>query len=115
MTVCPQGYKQSKRFIIAQAPMKSTVCDFWRMVYERECSVIVMLSDLIKDQKVQVIIYFMIMSLFFSSLYCRCASHTGQKWTKRMLRNMDSMPFPLLKLSNIMDTPSGCSTSLTNR
>ena len=41
-----QGYKQWKGFIIAQAPMNSTCRDFWKMVYERECGVIVMLSDL---------------------------------------------------------------------
>ena len=47
-----QGYKQQKRFIIAQAPMKSTCRDFWKMVYERECGVIVMLSDLVENGEV---------------------------------------------------------------
>ena len=47
-----QGYKQQKRFIIAQAPMKSTCRDFWKMVYERECGVIVMLSDLVENEEV---------------------------------------------------------------
>jgi len=44
-----QGYKQYKGFIIAQAPMKFTCRDFWKMVYERECGVVVMLSDLVEN------------------------------------------------------------------
>ena len=47
-----QGYKQQRGFIIAQAPMKSTCRDFWKMVYERECGVIVMLSDLVENGEV---------------------------------------------------------------
>ena len=47
-----QGYKQRRGFIIAQAPMKSTCRDFWKMVYERECGVIVMLSDLVENGEV---------------------------------------------------------------
>ena len=32
--------------------MNSTCRDFWKMVYERECGVIVMLSDLVENGKV---------------------------------------------------------------
>ena len=38
-----QGYKQRKGFIIAQSPMVTTVKEFVRMLYERECGVVVML------------------------------------------------------------------------
>ena len=38
-----QGYKQRKGFIIAQSPMVTTVRDFVKMLYERECGVVVML------------------------------------------------------------------------
>ena len=44
-----QGYKQYKGFIIAQAPIKFTCRDFWKMIYERECGVVVMLSDLVEN------------------------------------------------------------------
>ena len=47
-----QGYKQYKGFIIAQAPMKFTCRDFWKMIYERECGVVVMLSDLVENGRV---------------------------------------------------------------
>jgi len=45
------GYKQYKGFIIAQAPMQFTCRDFWKMIYERECGVVVMLSDLAENGK----------------------------------------------------------------
>eukprot|EP00731_Ephydatia_muelleri_P019048 Em0011g1088a len=40
------GYKQQKAFIIAQGPLKSTCRDFWKMVCDRKCGAIVMLSQL---------------------------------------------------------------------
>ena len=33
--------------------MKSTCRDLWKMVYERECGVIVMLSDLLENGEVR--------------------------------------------------------------
>ena len=44
--LCTQGYKQQKAFIITQGPMDTTTRDFWKMVYDRKCSAIVMLSKL---------------------------------------------------------------------
>ena len=41
-----QGYKQKKGFIIAQAPMESTVGGFWKLISDRKCGVVVMLSEL---------------------------------------------------------------------
>ena len=52
LCVSVQGYKQRKGFIITQAPMKSTSRDFWKTVYDRECGVIVMLSDLVENGEV---------------------------------------------------------------
>ena len=46
--LCLQGYKKRRAFIITQGPMRSTARDFWKMVYSRKCSVVVMLSDLIE-------------------------------------------------------------------
>ncbi|CAI8010985.1 Receptor-type tyrosine-protein phosphatase mu [Geodia barretti] len=46
------GYKQKRAFIIAQSPMESTARDFWKMVHDRKCGVIVMLCDLLEDGQV---------------------------------------------------------------
>ncbi|KAL5486467.1 hypothetical protein EMCRGX_G018950 [Ephydatia muelleri] len=46
------GYKQQKAFIIAQGPLKSTCRDFWKMVCDRKCGAIVMLSQLEEGGKV---------------------------------------------------------------
>ncbi|CAI8021857.1 Receptor-type tyrosine-protein phosphatase alpha [Geodia barretti] len=40
------GYKQQRAFIIAQSPMESTARDFWKMVWDRKCGVMVMLCHL---------------------------------------------------------------------
>ena len=48
-----QGYKQHRAFIITQGPMKSTSRDFWKMVFSRKCSAIVMLSELCEQGEVQ--------------------------------------------------------------
>ena len=48
-----QGYKQQRAFIIAQSPMESTARDFWKMVTDRKCGVIVMLCDLVEDGEVR--------------------------------------------------------------
>lgn len=47
-----QGYKQKSGFIIAQAPMRNTTEEFWKMVYDKEVAVIVMLSEFYEDEKV---------------------------------------------------------------
>ena len=43
-----QGYKHKRAFIVAEGPMKSTVRNFWKMIYERNCAVVVMTSSLIE-------------------------------------------------------------------
>lgn len=48
-----QGYKQKSGFIIAQAPMRNTTEEFWKMVYDKDVAVIVMLSEFYEDEKVR--------------------------------------------------------------
>ncbi|CAJ0602137.1 unnamed protein product [Cylicocyclus nassatus] len=52
--VLPNG----RRFICAQAPMKTTVCDFWHMILQENCRMIIMLCDLIEGEKEKCIKYF---------------------------------------------------------
>lgn len=45
-----RGPKNANKFYIAcQAPTDSTVSDFWRMVWEQQCRVIIMLTDLVEN------------------------------------------------------------------
>lgn len=53
-----QGYKQKRGFIIAQAPMSNTTEEFWKMVYEKDVAVIVMLSELYENEKVCLLVNF---------------------------------------------------------
>ena len=48
-----QGYKQYRGYIIAQAPMEGTCRDFWKMLYDRKCGVVIMLSQLEEHDKVR--------------------------------------------------------------
>ena len=48
MLVLLQGYKHKRAFIVAEGPMQSTVRNFWKMIYEHNCAVVVMTSALIE-------------------------------------------------------------------
>ena len=47
-----QGYKLKNAYIITQGPMEGTCGDFWKMVHDRKCGVIVMTSDLVEEEQV---------------------------------------------------------------
>ena len=45
-----QGYTRTNEFILTQHPIESTVEDFWRMVWDQNSSVIVLLSDVLDEE-----------------------------------------------------------------
>ncbi|XP_066925636.1 receptor-type tyrosine-protein phosphatase S-like [Clytia hemisphaerica] len=45
------GYKQKDAFIATQHPLESTIIDFWKMVFEKEVSTIVMLNALYEEDQ----------------------------------------------------------------
>lgn len=51
MLLSLQGYKQKKGLIIAQAPTEDTIRDFWKLISDRKCGVVVMLSELEEEGK----------------------------------------------------------------
>eukprot|EP00118_Oscarella_pearsei_P023274 m.275748 g.275748 ORF g.275748 m.275748 type:complete len:264 (+) comp40604_c0_seq2:8065-8856(+) len=40
------GYRRRGLYVATQGPLESTVFDFWRMIWEQHCSIIVMLTEL---------------------------------------------------------------------
>ena len=59
-----QGYKQSKAYIIAEGPMESTTRNMWKVVYDRKCGAVVMLSDIMENGKVCLGVYNVTFLLF---------------------------------------------------
>ena len=48
-----QGYRRCNAFIVAQSPLKETVNDFWKMIWEQNCYSVVMLTPLKEEEKVR--------------------------------------------------------------
>ncbi|KAK3883163.1 hypothetical protein Pcinc_012496 [Petrolisthes cinctipes] len=51
------GYKERKKFVCAQGPMDTTADDFWRMIVEQGCGVVVMLTNLEETGKIKCVKY----------------------------------------------------------
>ena len=52
----PQSYHERDAFIATQGPKQNTIGDFWRMIFEKEVSTIVMLTPLVDRGRVSLFI-----------------------------------------------------------
>ncbi|KAK3602046.1 hypothetical protein CHS0354_021141 [Potamilus streckersoni] len=51
------GFNAPGAFIAAQGPMESIVDDFWRMIWQKDCGRIVMLTNLMEEGKIKCVKY----------------------------------------------------------
>ncbi|KAI1295768.1 Receptor-type tyrosine-protein phosphatase T [Halotydeus destructor] len=48
------GYKQDGRYIATQGPKSNTLADFWRMVWQNDARIVIMLANLVEEGKVSI-------------------------------------------------------------
>jgi protein tyrosine phosphatase len=52
-----QGYSNDIEYIATQGPKEETCLDFWRMVFQHDVYVIVMVTNLVEQDKVSVHVF----------------------------------------------------------
>ena len=69
-----QGYHHVREYILTQGPMRTTMDDFWAMVWESHSTVIAMLTRLVEDGREKV---YQVRLLFGRIFYCDFKILTG--------------------------------------
>ncbi len=49
-----KGFKRENEYIAAQGPKQETLIDFWRMIWEKEVQLIIMVTSLEENGKVKI-------------------------------------------------------------
>ncbi|XP_067679828.1 receptor-type tyrosine-protein phosphatase epsilon-like isoform X2 [Haliotis asinina] len=70
------GFTRKKAYIAAQAPNDQTLHDFWRMIWEINCSRIVMLTNLVETGKVKCVPYWLDKSDLDAGLFTISVTNT---------------------------------------
>ncbi|XP_048256546.1 uncharacterized protein LOC124121515 [Haliotis rufescens] len=81
------GYSCSQAYVAAQAPNKKTLCDFWRMIWENNCTRIIMLTNILENEKVRCEPYWSDSSDLDVGLFAISVTKTAHsaQWTMREL------------------------------
>ncbi|XP_038049619.1 receptor-type tyrosine-protein phosphatase delta-like [Patiria miniata] len=79
------GYKQKYAYIATQGPNKSSTPDFWRMVWQQEVAIIVMLTNTVENAKKKCIQYWPDDQLDYKSIVVKKVSErVEQDFTERV-------------------------------
>ena len=74
--LCFQGYNSQREFIASQGPLPGTIDDFWRMVWEQNVHVVVMVTQLTENNRVSGVVDST--DIPFLSLICPSAGQVCQ-------------------------------------
>ena len=87
---------------MAQSPMESTTRDFWKMIMERECRVVVMLCGLEEDKNVHftTAIIFIKLSLLYN-YYRKYVISTGRMSQLKFRKSMNSVLKQKLRITAV--------------
>ncbi|XP_076806581.1 receptor-type tyrosine-protein phosphatase beta-like [Clavelina lepadiformis] len=93
------GYTSSKEYIATQGSLANTMNDFWRMIWEQECSYIAMIGELVVKGEVACSKYWPSEngSIASDDLSISLVSETVERWTKRVIKLESKRKVRLIK------------------